>query len=341
VLQRIASCVVLALLLGSLAVPTVAARAEGTSTKPVRIASDVSGHIHPAVCVTKAGTIVVIFGKADMKDLRLSRSTDGGKTWSEPVAVPPTEKLSLYPGSLTTLSDGRIMHVWNTWYPITKDGKDAKSRFAQYSLSSDEGKTWNEPKSLPKNPEAESVLRHPVLELSANEWLFPLMDRTLVYDPKTEKTTPFADGQKHGLVPIVRTPKGTLVSGSGQRSTDQGKSWQKIAPFPQISENGWRFDMTVLSNGWLVASEVLGPGTGGDRWRFVVSRDDGQSWDFDGAVEFYNPGRPIGGRACPRTVQLDKDTIGTVFYDVDSKQAGGSGVFFLRTPIAKLQPAPR
>jgi hypothetical protein len=71
----------------------------------------------------------------------------------------------------------------------------------------------------------------------------------------------------------------------------------------------------------------------------VVSRDDGQSWDFDHTVEFYNPGRPIGGRACPKTVTLDNATLGTVFYDVDANQPGGSGVFFLRTPISVLGPA--
>ena len=90
---------------------------------------------------------------------------------------------------------------------------------------------------------------------------------------------------------------------------------------------------------WLVTAEVIGPGVGDDKWRFVVSRDDGQSWDFDHTVEFYNPGRPIGGRACPKTVQLNNDTLGTVFYDVDPNQPGGSGIFFLRTPIAKLAPA--
>jgi hypothetical protein len=147
--------------------------------------------------------------------------------------------------------------------------------------------------------------------------------------------TDFADGQKHGLVPIVRTPKGTLVSGAGKRSTDGGKKWTQIDPFPKIGANGWRFDLVALDNGYLVAVEVLGEGIGGNSWRFVVSRDDGKSWDFANAVEFYNPGRPIGGRACPRTVQLDGDTIGTVFYD-DKSQPGGSGVFFLRTPIKAL-----
>jgi hypothetical protein len=85
-----------------------------------------------------------------------------------------------------------------------------------------------------------------------------------------------------------------------------------------------------------VASEVLGKGVGGDSWRFVVSRDDGLTWDSDGAYEFYRPGRPIGGRACPKTVQLDAQILGTVFYDVDEKQPGGAGVFFLHTRLARL-----
>jgi pimeloyl-ACP methyl ester carboxylesterase len=299
----------------------------------VRIASDVSGHIHPAACVTKRGTVVVIYGKADMKDLHLTRSTDGGRTWSKPTLYGPTEKLSIYPGSLTALKDGRIVHVWNVWYT---DAKGKKSRYPQYSISDDEGKTWSEPRSLPKNPDSESVNRHPIIELGPREWLFSLTDKTILYDPQTEKVTPLGDGRNHGLVPIVRTPKGTLVSGLGLRSTDQGKTWVKVEPFPRVGENGWRFDLAVLSNGWLITSEVLGPGTGGNYWRFVVSRDDGKSWDFDNTYQFYNPGRPIGGRACPKTVQLDRDTIGTVYYDVDAKQPGGPGVFFVRTPIAKL-----
>jgi hypothetical protein len=94
-----------------------------------------------------------------------------------------------------------------------------------------------------------------------------------------------------------------------------------------------RRGLLAVDNGWLVASEVLGPGVGGERWLFLVSRNDGQHWDFDGTIEFSNPGRPIGGRACPTTVQLDRATLGTVFYDIDGNQPGGSGVFLLRTPL--------
>lgn len=316
-----------------LAAPLVAA--DDWPPKPVRIAGGVSGHIHPAVCVTRAGTILVVFSQADFKDLRLTRSADGGKTWADPVPFPGAEKTDIYPGSLTTLRDGRVVHAWNVWY---KAETGEKSRHVRFAVSGDDGKTWSEPKDLPKNPAAQSVVRHPVLEIADGGWVFPLTDRTLVYDPKTGTTTPFGDGRNHGLVPIVRTPKGTLVSGAGLRSADSGKIWEKVSPFPKIGADGWRYEMVALDNGWLVASEVLGPGFGGERWRFVVSRDDGKSWDLDGAVVYFDPGRAIGGRACPRTVQLDANTLGTVFYDVDANQPGGPGVFFLRVPLTALAP---
>ena len=70
---------------------------------------------------------------------------------------------------------------------------------------------------------------------------------------------------------------------------------------------------------------------------FIVSRDDGQTWDLEPPVEFYNPGRPSGGRACPRTVEIDDETLGTIYYDTDEKQAGGSGVFFRTMKTAGLK----
>src|SRR4051794_34220895 len=274
----------------------LAAAANANEAGPVRLAGGVSGHIHPAVCVAKDGTLVVIFGQADMRDLRQTRSTDGGRTWSEPTPFPPTVGVSIYPGSLTALKDGRIVHAWNVWYPDPPT-KGGKSRYVSYSVSSDAGKTWGEPKSLAKNPASHSVIRHPLVELSENEWLVSLTDRTIVYDPQTGKESPFGDGRVHGLEPIVRTPAGTFVSGTGVRSTDGGKTWEKVTPFPKIGDNGWRFDLACLNNGWLVAGEVTGspPSFGGTSWHWLVSRDDGKSWDAAHPVEFYNPGREIGG----------------------------------------------
>jgi hypothetical protein len=305
--------------------------AQAGELRPVRIAAPVNGHIHPAMCITKKGTLVVTYGQVNHTDLRIARSTDGGKTWTPPEPFVHTEKKTYYPGSLTTLADGTLVHAWNRW---SEETNQQEPRRVLYSTSTDDGLTWSEPRGLPYDPAKRSVIRHPLVELSPNQWLFSLDDNTFVYDPQSDSSKPFGDGRVHGLVPIVRTPKGTFVSGAGLRSTDEGKTWQPIEKFPDIKTQGWRHELVCLSNGWLLASEILGPGFGGERIRYVISRDDGLSWND--TFEYYNPGRAINGRACPRTVEIDAEDIGVVFYDIDARQEGGPGLFFLRIPLAKL-----
>jgi hypothetical protein len=313
----------------------VAAAAEPA---PVRIASGVSGHIHPALCVTKSGAIVVVFGQSDMKDLRVARSTDGGRSWTEPVAFEPSIDEQIYPGSLTTLADGRVVHFWNRWLEGRKE-----PRWPVYSVSSDDGATWGPERALPQSQTFTRVIRHPIVELSADRWLVSCSDVSLIHHPQSGKTETYADGRtdppdaRRPVVPIVRTPRGTLVSGIGLRSTDDGKTWQKLAGMPDIASQGWRHDLACLPNGWLLASEVLGEGVGGHKFRYVVSHDDGLTWSH--YVDFHDPGRPIGGRACPRAVQVDRETVGIVFYDTDAAQPGGAGVFFLRLPLTKFGPS--
>lgn len=299
--------------------------------RPLRIAKPVNGHIHPAICRSRKGTLVVIYGRVNHVDLRVTRSSDGGKTWTTPKPFAHTVKKTYYPGSLTALKNGQILHMWNRWSTETNQ---KEPRSVLYSLSDDEGITWSKPKPLPRDPKVRSIIRHPIVELSPGKWLISLSDKTIVFDPKTGTGKPFGDGRVHGLIPVVRTPKGSFVSGAGLRSTDNGKTWTEIKGFPDLKSQGWRHEMVCLSNGWLLASQILGPGFGGERIRYAVSRDDGVTWD--NVFEYYHPGRAIVGRACPRTVQLDAKTIGVVFYDISRKQKGGPGLFFLRIPLAKL-----
>lgn len=319
------------LIVCSIVIFPVAGVTQAVELQPVRIADPVGGHIHPAACISPKGTIVVTYGRVNHRDLRITRSADGGKTWSEPVPFGPTLSKTYYPGSLTTLADGRLLHAWNRWQEETNE---KEPRSVLFSLSSDDGETWSDPQPLPRNPDAMSVVRHPIVELAPDRWLFSLSDQTLVFEAKTKSSQPFGDGRQHGLVPIVRTPKGTFISGAGLRSTDGGQRWQAIENFPNLKEQGWRHEMVCLANGWLLASEILGPGVGGERIRYAISKDDGLTWTQ--RYEYYNPGRPIGGRACPRTIELDAEHIGVVFYDVDPNQAGGPGLFFLKIPLTRF-----
>jgi hypothetical protein len=310
------------------------------------------GHIHPSICVTKKGTVVVVHYDENNARVLISRSTDGGKTWSESVPVPGIKPGGTYPGALTALGDGRVVVTWN-WYP--KGMKDP--RLTQFAVSSDDGQTWSEPRSvlLGEMGKSETGVRHALVELSANEWVFPLAQQTVLFNVASGKATPFADGKNHGMVPIVRTPRGTLISGAGRRSVDQGKTWQQVKPFPKMA---YHTDMIALTSGLIVAAEDGGADGGqggrGTCIRLVMSRDDGQSWDFEGGVEIYKTGLPTvakrtrGGVGNPQLAQLDPDHLGVVFFThLEPKDAGnvvvaqgerGVKVLFMRIPLKRLEP---
>ena len=317
-------------------------------SEPIRIADVIGGHIHPAACVTKSGTLLVVYNKegGGGKELLLSCSSDGGTTWSESVPIPVICDCSIYPGSLTTLSDSRILLNWSCYRKTV----ERLWREPQFSFSTDEGKTWSKPQDYPITDHTNyTCMRHAVVEWSNSHWVCPFYDRTVLYDIQTNTVMPFGDGRNHGMVPIVRTPKGTLISGApqanapvpvgvpgnmvrGLRSTDDGRTWQSLGVFPHFGVAG--YDLTVLTNGWIILTSIVyGVGHDGEfSYELIVSRDDGKTWDFDHAFEVHNPGRRIMGRGWPRTVQIDTETLGTVFYDLEPDQPGGPGVFIVRTP---------
>jgi hypothetical protein len=322
--------------------------------QPVRVADVISGHIHPALAVTRSGTLLAVYNKqgGGGKELLLCGSADGGKSWTKPVAVPGIKDCSIYPGSLTTLSDGRVVLAWACYR--YQGANDKYFRSVHYCVSSDEGATWTPPRDLPlADPSKFSALRYPLLELSPTRWVWPLYDRTIVFDEKSGEVTPFGDGRDHGMVPIVRTSRGTLISGApyerrgalagmpgklvrGLRSTDGGQTWQALNAFPPFGVAG--YDLTALPDGRVVLTSIVyAKDVEGElAYELSVSRDDGQTWDAAKAVRIYDPGRRIPGRGWPRTVLISSDTLGTLFFDLDAQQVGGPGLFFLRTPLAAL-----
>ena len=321
-------------------------------SEPIRIADVIGGHVHPAACVTKSGALLVVYNKEGdgEKKLLLSRSSDSGATWHDSTPIPVIHNCSIYPGSLTTLGDGRILLNWSCY----RNTSGKPWREPQFSISADEGKTWSTPRDYPITDHTNyTCMRHAVGEWSRDQWVCPFYDRTVFYNMQTDQVTLFGDGRNHGMVPIVRTPEGTLISGapqadapvpvgvpgnmvSGLRSTDKGETWSALGVFPHFGVAG--YDLTVLTNDWIVLTFIVyGVGHDGEfSYELVTSRDDGKTWDFDCALEVHNPGRRIVGRGWPRTVQIDPETLGTVFYDLDADQPGGPGVFIVCTPLARI-----
>ena len=97
--------------------------------------------------------------------------------------------------------------------------------------------------------------------------------------------------------------------------------------------------MVCLANGWLLASEILGPGFGGEIDRYVISDDDGLTWKRN--YEYYNPGRAIGGLRLPphrpaRRRADDRRWHSTT--STPSSLAARRFTFCLAHPLAKLAP---
>jgi hypothetical protein len=325
---------------------------------PVRIADVISGHVHPSLAVTRSGTLLAVFNieGGGGKELHISRSIDGGRSWSERQPIPGICDCSIYPGSLTVLGDGRIVLNWSCYRPdYSPAHKETQHREPQYAISDDDGRTWSAPRTYPlENLTRYTCMRNPVMELADGAWVLPLYDRTALFQPEENKILPFGDGRNHGMVPIVRTPQGTMISGTpdadspvpggavkrpvgGLRSTDGGQTWKPLRVFPQFGVAG--YDLIVLNNGWIVLTAIDYDDTDNFEiaFRLVVSKDDGETWSTDKSVVIHSPGRRIRGRGWPRTVQIDRDTLGTVFFDLDSRQSGGPGLFFLRTPLKALK----
>ena len=319
---------------------------------PVRIADVINGHVHPAVCVTESGTLLVVYNEegGGGKELLLSRSHDRGATWTDSVPISPICNCSIYPGSLTVLSDGRILLNWSCY---RKSG-NRLWREPQFSISKNEGITWANPSHYPVvHPTNYTCMRHAVVQRSSDEWVCPFYDGTVSYNMRDDRISVFGDGRNHGMVPIVRTTSGALISGapqkvapvpvgmpgnmvSGLRSADDGATWVALNSFPHFGVAG--YDLTALNNGWVILTYIVyGVGVDGEFvYALVRSRDDGKTWEFDSAFQIYSPGRRIMGRGWPRTAQIDDETLGTVFYDLDADQNGGPGVFIVRTSLERF-----
>lgn len=96
----------------------------------------------PSVCCLPDGTLLCNFftyGKNTECDTCLTRSSDGGQTWSAPEVVVPSFATST---PLRRLRSGRLLLMV---YTVDGNGKRA---FAAVSLSDDRGKTWSAPRPI-------------------------------------------------------------------------------------------------------------------------------------------------------------------------------------------------
>jgi hypothetical protein len=306
-----------------------------------------SGHIHPSICRTKDGALVVVFRSKGV--LMAARSTDGGQTWDPPTPIATSAKrpdviremkaFEVYPGTADTLPDGRIVVTWN-YIAGNKSKDDYYERALLYSLSSDQGRTWSEQHLIgPVDGTHLGAVRHNVLPMSDGRWLLPLrVGPPRLYDSKTGELIVFKvvgpDGKQHSFQQIERTAKGTLLAMGPVmlRSTDEGRTWTVVENFPALpnvpdSDSAEGRYLTMLADGRVLVTWGVGHDNKGLRYNF--SGDDGQTWNGDRTVTLL-PEMPILARYySARTVQVDDQHVGTVYMNRE-------GVHFLKVGLDRV-----
>ena len=314
--------------------------------QPVVVATSpkAGGHVHPSVCRTKDGTLVVVYKGPNV--LMRVRSTDNGETWEKPEPIATTgkrpesireaPKFEIYPGTADTLPDDRVLVTWN--YIADDKAKDNYyERALLYTVSSDQGRTWSEQGLVgPVEGHHLGAVRHNVLPWSEGRWLLPLRaGPPVLFDPKTNAVAPFPlsapAGKPQAFQQISRTSKGTLLAMGKEflRSTDEGRIWNRVEDFPAPPEgdNAEGRYLTMLPEGRVLVT--WGVGTMNKGLRFNFSEDDGKTWNGGRTVTLL-PEMSIAARFySARAVPLDDRHVGTVFLS-------GSTVQFLKVPIERL-----
>ena len=305
----------------------------------------IGGHIHPSICQTKDGTLVVVYKGANV--LMCSRSGDLGASWSkpEPIAtsakrpdvIREVKKFEVYPGTADTLPDDRVLVTWN-YIADDKATDGYYERALLYTISIDQGRTWTEQALIgPVDGTHLGAVRHNVLPWAGGKWLLPLrVGPPKVFDPTSGELEVFPlvgpDEKQHEFQQILLTAKGSLLAMGPVllHSTDEGKSWQQIEGFPAIPDkrdNAEGRYLTALSDGRVLVTWGIGNDNQG--LRYNVSSDDGRTWDAEQTVILL-PETPITARYySARSIQVDEQHIGTVFMN-------RNGVHYLKVGLDQL-----
>ena len=316
--------------------------------KPVPIlASPISGHIHPSIGRTQDGTLVVVYQGKHV--LMCTRSTDNGTTWSpakpiattsqRPASIRKVDKFEVYPGTVDVLPDDRLLVTWN-YIADDKQRDQYYERALLYTVSSDQGVTWSEQQVIgPIEGKHLGAVRHNVLAWNATQWLLPLrVGPPKLFTPQTGELQSFpgrgSDDLQGEFQQIIRTAKGTLLAmgESLLHSPDAGRSWTPVDGFPAVPDqrdNAEGRYLTPLADGRVLVTWGVGHDNRG--LRYNLSSDDGRTWNAQ-HTKILLPNVDIAARYySARTLQLDKQTIGTVYMN-------RSGIYFLPVRLERFEP---
>lgn len=316
----------------------------------------------PTIAKTKKGELLVVFsGDRDAHvcpwgKTQVIRSKDNGKTWSQPEVVNNTPLDDRDAGIIET-KKGTILISWFTsvafTMPVYKTAYERYARIAEkvtadtkerwlanwVRRSKDGGKTWLDPvrtnASCPHGPISlrdgrllyigtGSVNNEKMMVLEESKDDGKSWKILATYPKPTNMDTGLSEPHlvelaSGKLIAMFRNePKDRTQSFLLQsESTDGGKTW---TPLHSTGIWGLPPHMIQLKNGWVLL--VYGYRRPPYSQRACISRDEGKTWDIANEIILTEALGPDMGY--PSSVQLDDDSILTVFYQAD--KAGGPTV---------------
>ena len=296
----------------------------------------------PVLCNLQDGSLgAVVRGGAPHvgREGRLDwiRSEDGGRTWSKPRVIVDSQWDDRNP-ALGVMPDGAIVVAHAEASTYNQDGEfdvDAGVYTPKFTLSTDSGATWAEPAVLDTGSVPNGSPYGRIVMLADGAALMTLYQ----YPSECAWTMRSTDNGRrwadvtmlpgHDETALLATPDQRILAfmraqGSQTHgldltaSADGGRTWS--SPVQLLKPNQWPADVCRLHSGNLLLtySNRTGPFGAGA----AISRDDGNTWDYDHRVLLT---WDCENTDCgyPSTVQLDDGTIVTMHYAVGTSEFPG------------------
>lgn len=312
----------------------------------------------PTIAKTKSGELLAVFsGDRDQHVcpygiVQMIRSSDNGETWSEPETINNTPLDDRDAGILET-KNGTLLVSWFTSLAFDKEShfinNPAWKRHAgklgpetrKYWLgnwtrrSNDNGKSWEEP--VKQNGTAP----HGPIELADGRLLYigtgnidgkkvnsveESSDDGKTWQVISTIAIPDNEDIKYYAEPhVAELPNRKLVTQIRYNPTeksenylrqsesyDGGKTWTVTHPTPMW---GYPPHLIVLDNGWLLSAYGVRRKPFSER--ACISKDGGKTWDIENEIILKHAIN--GDLGYPASVQLDDETILTIYYEIDKK----------------------
>jgi hypothetical protein len=208
------------------------------------------------------------------------KSTDGGRTWSQPQVVSLPEGMTITHSSpVVVLEDGQWFQAYDQWHHYDEAGPYRPRTVGLFS--SDDGQSWGEP-----------VIFAEVDDTGIGHWhgrIIRLQDDRLFTLFWTAQLSPWADRPLHYCI-----------------GSPDGRHWTNPEPTNIPGQTNWPVD---FGNGRMVAiytvRETQPPG-----FFATDSSDGGKSWDLDNQILVWDAtGRDRIGVSAPDSYPRSHDTI--------------------------------